>query len=118
MLAWHRQRVIAKEKAILRGLKKNRSSARFCLHSGGGGVTLASMSSGDILTTKQAAALLGLSEQMVRRLARRKNFRVLRRNPLLISKPVLEAFVRRRDAYAAAKDGLDRWMQNEPEYMI
>ena len=86
--------------------------------SGGGGVRLIAMSGGDILTTRQAAALLGLSEQMVRRLARRKNFRVIRRSPLLISRRVLEAFVRRRDAYAAAKDGLDRWMQNEPEYMI
>ena len=86
--------------------------------SGGGGVRLMAMSGGDILTTKQAAALLGLSEQMVRRLARRKNFRVIRRSPLLISRRVLEAFVRRRDAYAAARDGLDRWMQNEPEYMI
>ena len=88
------------------------------MRSGGGGVRLKAMSSGDILTTKQAAALLGMSEQSVRRLARRKNFRVLRRRPLLISRPVLEAFVRRKEAYAAAKDGLDRWMQNEPEYMI
>lgn len=70
----------------------------------------------DVIGTKEAAAILGLSEQMVRRLARRKNFRVLRRRPLLLSRRIIENFQRRRLAYQAAQDGLDQW--NEPEYMI
>lgn len=70
----------------------------------------------DVIGTKEAAAILGLSEQMVRRLARRKNFRVLRRRPLLLSRRIIENFQRRRLAYQASQDGLDGW--NEPEYMI
>lgn len=89
----------------------------FPLPTGGGGGTLAVMSE-DAIGVKDAAAMLGVSQAMVRRMARRKNFRVLRRRPLLFSRRILEAFLRRQQAYRAAQDGLDRWVQTEPEYYI
>lgn len=73
---------------------------------------------GDIVGVKEAAVILGVSEAMVRRMVRRRNFRVIRRKPLLLSRRILEASLKRRAEYAAAMDGLDRWVSQEPEYQI